>query len=177
MLLDGGVDIDDDIERFVKQHEVLMHGFVQRRLPHGGVDDVVQSVFVAVWRSEQEDEAIIHASFAVQRAWLCRAALFEIAAYRRAQGRAERLKERFLSYRRITDVHVDDRNEADTPLDRACARMTNEDQEILTAVFHDGFSNAEIALLYGCKEAAVRQRLSRAIRHLRVLYAQERKRR
>lgn len=163
----------EDIERFVRQHELLMHGFVRRRVPDVDVDDVVQNVFVAVWRREQEGEVIVHASFPIQRAWLYKAALFEIAAYSRAHGRAERLKERLWSYMRITGGRVDDRASADIPLHRALARLERDDRDILKAAVYDGFSTVEIATLLSCSEGAARQRLHRAIGRLRVLYARE----
>lgn len=160
------------------EHELATRAYVRRRVPDADVDDIVQRVFIALWlKPDGERDAIASAPARVQRTWLFRAAGREIRTYRRTCQRAERRLERLRSTMRAVLADTDVLHLVDTPVDRAVERLPKRQRQVLRAIYYDGRSAAEVAAALGTSEAAIRQRLARALGHFEQLYISELKRR
>lgn len=155
----------------MRRYAGFVRALIARRARSSDLEDIAQDVFIAVLRNHHRRgrESIIEAPPEVQRAWLYRATLLEIADRRRSSFRTARREERYAALLGPGDT-TDDYNVTDDVMARARAQLSDPDEELLVARFVDGLSSRELALAAGVSEVTLRQRLSRALRRLRHLY-------
>lgn len=156
----------DDAERIDRFHQLFgshytaVLRFVRRRVPSADSDDVVAEIFTVAWRRL---EAVPSAPD--DRLWLYAVARRTVAQARRTKLRHGRLRRRVATQREgIASGH------SDPAIDRvhvALAKLRKGDRDVLELFYWEDLSQAEIARVLDCSEAAVAQRLSRARKRLR----------
>lgn len=142
-----------------------VRAYASRRAPHDA-DDVVADVFAVAWRKREDvpDNAL---------PWLYAVAAREMLHTFRAQDRRDRLSARLQST--ISLVHPDPaeqiagRMDAQAPVTRALARLSERDAEVLRLWAWEHLEPAEIAVVLGISPVASRVRLHRARRRLEAI--------
>ena len=156
---------------FVRQHEPGLHAFVARRAPAEAVDDIVQEVLVITWNRFESVETDVAPG--LERAWLCGVARKVQAHHVRGETRRGAREDR--SGRDRSGPAAEEASDpaavaADRELAaRILAAVRPDDRELLIGMLWDQFSIAELAVLHGVSEVALRKRWSRTQARLRTL--------
>jgi RNA polymerase sigma factor (sigma-70 family) len=141
------------VEELFRRHAADVLAYALRRTPPAGADDVVSEVFLVAARKlgdVPEDEPLL---------WLYAVARRALANQRRSERRRETLHGALAVLRR--DVPAAPSAVGSTLL-HALAALNPGDREVLMLSAWEGLSAREAAVVLGCSEAAVHQRLSRA---------------
>jgi RNA polymerase sigma-70 factor (ECF subfamily) len=141
------------VEELFRRHATDVLAYTLRRSPSAGADDVVSEVFLVAARKlgdVPEDEPLL---------WLYAVARRALANQRRSERRRETLRGALAVLRRDSPAAPSD--VGSTLLD-ALAALNPGDREVLMLSAWEGLSAREAAVVLGCSEAAVHQRLSRA---------------
>jgi RNA polymerase sigma factor (sigma-70 family) len=141
------------VEELFRRHATDVLAYALRRSPPAGADDVVSEVFLVAARKlcdVPEDEPLL---------WLYAVARRALANQRRSERRREALHGALVVLRRDAPAaHAD----VGSALLDALAALNPRDREVLMLSAWEGLSAREAAVVLGCSEAAVHQRLSRA---------------
>lgn len=149
----------------------LLGYFIRRVMPTEDAADLVSETFLAAWKSPQLHKI----SPDMLRPWL-----FGIARNVLSQHRRGHLRRSALSDKLRANINADltaQLNGTASALDQDLAAhvrqlisaLSETDQEIITLVYWEGFTQEEIATILGKRATTVRSRLSRA----RALLAEE----
>jgi len=151
----------DRRERFTAVYEENYHrilGYTLRRTNAEEAADVVAETFLVAWRRLDQ---VPHGDQA--RLWLYGTARRVLANHDRSRRRRLRLAEQA----RADAVLAAQGPSAPGPAGEAFSRLRTGERELLALIGWEGLSTAEIAVVYGCSENAVRIRLHRARSHFR----------
>jgi len=159
--LDRELDAQARVERLVAEHQTKLARYVRRFVADGDVAlDVVQDVFFAAYRALRADPAR-----PLTAGWLYKTATNRAISHLRAlkrRGETVRLEDASAAFR------VDERSDVSLDLQRALAALGEEQLACVLLTTYAGYSSAEAALILGTSADAVRQRVCRAMRHLRA---------
>jgi RNA polymerase sigma factor (sigma-70 family) len=143
---------------FESTHRALLAYAVRRVTEPADAADVVAESFLVAWRRIDDvprgDDA---------RPWMFGVARKVLANARRGDRRRLALADRLRDH--LTDV-VPPPDDPFSDVERALARLSDDDQELLRLVAWEELGREEIALVLGVSRTAVRVRLHRARRRL-----------
>lgn len=143
---------------FESTHRALLAYAVRRVTEPADAADVVAESFLVAWRRIDDvpggDDA---------RPWMFGVARRVLANARRGDRRRLALADRLRDH--LTEV-VPPSGDAGSDVERAVARLSDDDQELLRLVAWEELSREEIAVALGISRTAVRVRLHRARRRL-----------
>lgn len=165
--IDRALEAQMRVERLVLEHETKLARFVRRFVGERDASlDLVQEVFFAAYRVLKEDPAR-----PLTAGWLYKAAANRAISYLRRRKRAAEtapVGEVAAAFR------LDERSALCLDLQNALARLAPEQLECVMLTAYAGYSSQETSLLLGISAEAVRQRVSRAMRSMRVALAEPR---
>lgn len=145
------------LHALVAEHHAAVRRYVTRRAPPDAVEDALADTFLVAWRRLDDVPADA-------RPWLLGVARRVIATHARADRRRTALRQRLLAHAADTAPRLD---ETETPIARAFAQLSVQDQEILMLVAVEEMSCEEAAVVLGGLPASTaRSRLTRARRRL-----------
>ena len=157
--------------RLIELHTDSVHQYVWRRLAPkvDMVDDIVQDVFIAAWRSMQT-----YTGEAPLRSWLTGIARNKVEDYYRRRLNPlltdiESQPEQCLA----ASVHLDEEVDANRQATRAAALLNELPEEYSFALrwrYWDGRSAREMAAATGKSEKAIERLLARARERFRLLW-------
>jgi RNA polymerase sigma factor (sigma-70 family) len=130
--------------------------YIARRVAADDVDDVLEDVFVVLWRkrgSVQWDTSL--------EWWLLRVAYRCVGGSYRARRRRDALALRLIRVRETSDTEDETRTEM---VRDALSRLERKDQEVLQLTVWDELPAREAAYVLGVSQAAFEKRLQRAKR-------------
>ena len=171
------VDADGNFSIIVRSNQGWLRAAAGRQLNGNALaDDVVQSVFIALWSRYQPP----HKDEPRLRSWLART-MRHICRNIAIGERRRKTRERNAALLRREDGHgreqpvVRDQRRI-TALEDALKQLPDADLAIVLATFYQGQKARQIAYRLGISEAAARKRAARAVNRLRrVAYANYRK--
>lgn len=143
---------------FESTHRALLAYAVRRVTEPQDAADVVAESFLVAWRRIDDVPAGADA-----RPWMFGVARRVLANARRGDRRRLALADRLRAH--LSDV-VEAPAGPGTDVERALARLSDEDQELLRLVAWEELGREEIAVVLGISRTAVRVRLHRARRRL-----------
>ncbi|MCP2266909.1 RNA polymerase sigma factor [Promicromonospora thailandica] len=143
---------------FESTHRALLAYAVRRVAEPEDAADVVAESFLVAWRRIDDVPAGADA-----RPWMFGVARRVLANARRGDRRRLALADRL---RAELAVAVETPPEPDRDVERALARLSDDDQELLRLVAWEELGREEIAVALGVSRTAVRVRLHRARRRL-----------
>ncbi|MFI2362770.1 RNA polymerase sigma factor [Promicromonospora sp. NPDC019610] len=143
---------------FESTHRALLAYAVRRVAEPADAADVVAETFLVAWRRIDDVPGGADA-----RPWMFGVARRVLANARRGDRRRLALADRLRAH--LADV-VDAPSGPGTDVERALARLSGDDQELLRLVAWEGLGREEIAVVLGISRTAVRVRLHRARRRL-----------
>lgn len=158
------VTVDPHFADVYRRNYRYIYAYCRRRTDADRVDDAVAETFLVAWRKRDQlpDGPDI-------LPWLYRVAYRVLLHQWRGAARRHRLRERAagvaLDMPALPEQHIVQNQEAQMVLE-ATARLRPIDQEILRLSLWEELSHAEIASVLDLQPAAVRKRLSRAVRNL-----------
>jgi RNA polymerase sigma-70 factor (ECF subfamily) len=164
--VDAGAPHRDAFTSLYRQHLPAVRAQVRMWVSPDDVDEIVSSTFMTAW---QKFDDIAPGS---EKAWLLGVARNHCRNRFRARRRADALTD---AITRVTPTEFDPmvgRPEPDefTPLLRALANLSADEQELLALSVWQELAPAEIALVLGLRQGTVRVRLHRARRRLETEY-------
>ena len=145
-------------ELFESTHRALLAYAVRRVTDPADAADIVAESFLVAWRRIDDVPAGADA-----RPWMFGVARRVLANAHRGDRRRLALADRLRHH--VTEV-VAPPGEPDSDIERALARLSDDDQEILRLVAWEELARDEIALVLGLSRTAVRVRLHRARKRL-----------
>ncbi|WP_369371506.1 RNA polymerase sigma factor [Promicromonospora sp. Populi] len=143
---------------FESTHRALLAYAVRRVAEPADAADVVAESFLVAWRRIEDVP-----SGDDTRPWMFGVARRVLANARRGDRRRLALADRLRDH--LTDV-VPPPDDAGSDVERALARLSDDDQELLRLVAWEELARDEIALVLDISRTAVRVRLHRARRRL-----------
>lgn len=154
-----------DIGAAFREHAPLLLGyFIRRVTPAEDAADLVSETFLAAWKNPRRDTIAPDAL----KPWLIGIARHVLSQHRRGRSRRSSLADRLRSSVH-TDLTAQRDGSASTPeaetaehLRHLIGGLPTIDQEIVTLVYWEGFTQAEVALILKKPAATIRSRLSRA---------------
>jgi len=146
-------------ERLFRAEYRLVARYVRRRADRDLVDDLVDEVFLVVWR--RMDQMPVE-----PRAWLLTVARNVVGTHLRGVQRGRALEDRLAANLADPVASPDSLRQGDVV--SALAGLREKDREALLLVAWEGLSTAEGAQVLGERPATFRMRLSRARRRLRA---------
>ncbi len=167
---------DSVVSSLYQQHAPIILIYVRCHVPSWeDAEDIVLDVFLAAL---EQEKLLTELSDAAQRAWLQRIAHNKVVdLYRRTRGSPgapfEAVAEWISDSSGLTPEQAALQQEAYTLLRTHLASLPPAQQEIVRLRFEAGLRCKDIAGLIQKPEGTVRSILSRALNHLRKLYAQE----
>ena len=153
-------------EMLVREHQTKLARYVRRMV--GDADaalDIAQDVFFAAYRTLQADPAR-----PLTAGWLYKTATNTAISYLRRKKIL-----RFLPLDRDQDLRalrIDERSAASIDLQAAMQRLPADQSSAIMLTSYAGYSSQEAADILGTTADAVRQRVCRAMRTLRVVMAE-----
>ena len=140
-----------------EEHYGAVLGFVLRRHPRAGAEDVVQETFLVAWRrfADLPEPPL---------PWLYGTARKVLANRRRGETRHGALEAKIAGSHVEEESGVTEWAVPDQAVRRALARLPEADQEILRLVAWEGLTPGQAAAVLGCSREAARVRLYRARR-------------
>jgi RNA polymerase sigma factor (sigma-70 family) len=170
------VEDDSVVSLLYQQHAPVILIYVRRHTPSWeDAEDIVLDVFLTAL---EQEKLLAQLSDVAQRAWLQRIAHNKVVdLYRRTRGgpRApfEAVAEWAMDSKELTPEQAALQQETYALLRTYLASLPRAQQEIVRLRFEAGLRCKDIAGLIQKPEGTVRSILSRALNHLRKLYAQE----
>ncbi|NIP57814.1 MAG: sigma-70 family RNA polymerase sigma factor [Gemmatimonadetes bacterium] len=154
------------------RHADAVYGFCLRRLgEEAAAADVLQETFRRLVDARDRFEP--RGRFRSYLFTLARSACVDDVRSRRADERLEELRQEGFQPE-SADPAPGSRLETEEQLRRLLALLTEEQREVLILAKYHGFPHAEIAEMTGATEAAVKQKVYRALRRLRQAVGEER---
>jgi len=147
----------DDFDEWVRPHLSAMHRYAARRVGVAQADDVVQEALVRAWRRRSTYDV----SRGEPLAWLLGIVRDRAARQRRPRG---------VSLDRDHEVH---QSPADLDLERALARLTRRQRDVIDLYYFVDLDVANVAGALGVAPGTVRATLHQARGALRALLAEE----
>ncbi len=151
------------IESLVKDHQVKLARYLRRMVgdPDAALD-ISQEVFLAAYRTLQADP-----ERPLSAGWLYKTATNNAISFLR---RKKILRFSSLdAYREIRGLRIDERTVASLDLQTALAKIPAEQAAALMLTSYAGYSSGEAAAILGTSPEAVRQRVCRAVKVLRLV--------
>ena len=169
------VEDDSVVSALYQRHAPVFLIYVRRPVPSWeDAEDIVLDVFLTAL---EQEKLLAQLSDAAQRAWLQRIAHNKIVdLYRRTRGSGapfEVVAEWVSDSNELTPEQAALQQETYALLRTYLAGLPRAQQEIVRLRFEAGLRCKDIAGLIQKPEGTVRSILSRALNHLRKLYAQE----
>jgi RNA polymerase sigma-70 factor (ECF subfamily) len=159
--VDKGIEADARLERLVAEHQTKLARYVRRFVSDRDLAlDLTQDVFLAAHRMLRADPAR-----PLTGGWLYKTATNHAISYlrkRKRRGDTLPLEEAAGAFR------LDERSAQDLDLQAALGALAPEQLACVMLTAYAGYSSGEAALMLGLSPAAVRQRVCRAMRSLRV---------
>lgn len=163
------------LDELVYLYDPFLRRFAARRLQPVEIDDVLQNFWLTVCTKRDVDAQLLTWEHDRQRAWLYTTLRNTLMRHSRTAARYRRLRIRIgLTARAQPSFQPADQPSDGGVLARSLARLAPDEREVIEAVRWDEMSLSEVALWLECSYGAARQRYSRALRHLRGIYEQER---
>ncbi|HZT11454.1 MAG TPA: RNA polymerase sigma factor [Candidatus Baltobacteraceae bacterium] len=154
------------VELLVREHQTKLARYVRRMVGDADVAmDIAQDVFFAAYRTLKADP-----SRPLTAGWLYKTATNTSISYLR-----RRKILRFLPLDRDQDVRalrIDERSASSIDLQHAMQRLPADQSAALMLTTYAGYSSQEAAGILGTTADAVRQRVCRAMRTLRVVMSE-----
>lgn len=154
------------VELLVREHQTKLARYVRRMVGDADVAlDIAQDVFFAAYRTLKADP-----SRPLTAGWLYKTATNTSISYLR-----RRKILRFLPLDRDQDVRalrIDERSASSIDLQHAMQRLPADQSAALMLTTYAGYSSQEAATILGTTADAVRQRVCRAMRTLRVVMSE-----
>jgi RNA polymerase sigma-70 factor (ECF subfamily) len=154
------------VEALVRDHQTKLARYVRRMVGDADVAlDIVQDVFFAAYRTLQADPAR-----PLTAGWLYKTATNTSISHLRRKKIL-----RFLPLDRDADLRalrIDERSAASIDLQTAMHRLPLDQASAIMLTTYAGYSSNEAAAILGTSPDAVRQRVCRAMRTLRVVMAE-----
>ena len=147
----------DGFDRLFAENFRDITGYVARRVPGGGVDDVVAKVFTVAWRRFRQVPPPPD-----DRPWLFGVARRCVDDERRSDGRQERLRLRLVQEGARSPGDGKAHGERHDLVLEAMERLPPLHREALRLVLWDGLSHVEAAAVLECSVAAFESRFRRA---------------
>ncbi|MGL3150789.1 RNA polymerase sigma factor [Microbacterium sp. A82] len=154
-----------DIERaFRESAPALLGYFIRRVTPEEDAADLLSETFLAAWKSPKRNAIMPEA----MKPWLFGIARNVLSQYRRGVRRRSALGDRLRSHVRADlAAQLDGSTAALNPdvaehVRHLISDLPAIDQEIITLVYWEGFTQEEVAAILGRRAVTVRSRLSRA---------------
>lgn len=153
------------VERaFRSEASALLGYFIRRVAPAEDAADLVSETFLAAWKSPR----LPAIEPAAMKPWLFGIARNVLSQHRRGHRRRSALGDRLKAHVR-TDLaaQLDGASSSPDPelaehVRQLISSLPAIDQEIITLVYWEGFSQEEVATILGKRAVTVRSRLSRA---------------
>lgn len=143
-------------EAIYREHFGSVDAYAHRRLP-ARADDVVAETFLIAWRRLDDVPADA-------LPWLYGVARRVVSDVRRGSRRQDAVAERLASLGAAQGLG---RDESDSELLSALARLSERDRELLLLVYWEDLEPRRAALAFGCSRSTVATRLWRAHARLR----------
>ena len=160
--------IDARVEELVGTYQTKLARYVRRMV--GDADlalDIVQDVFVAAYRMLRAD-----ATRELNSGWLYRCATNAAISHLR---RKKILRFTPLDHdAAVRSLRIDERSAASLDLQVAMQRLPSDQAAAIMLTSYAGYTSGEAASILGTSADAVRQRVSRAMRTLRAVMAEQR---
>jgi RNA polymerase sigma-70 factor, ECF subfamily len=154
------------VESLVREHQTKLARYVRRMVGDADVAlDIAQDVFFAAFRTLKVDPAR-----PLTAGWLYKTATNTAISYIR-----RRKIVRFLPLDRDQDLRalrIDERSASSIDLQHAMQRLPADPSAALMLTSYAGYSSQEAASILGTTADAVRQRVCRAMRTLRVVMSE-----
>lgn len=154
------------VETLVREHQVKLARYVRRMVGDPDVAlDIVQDVFFAAYRTLQVDPAR-----PLTPGWLYKTATNTAISHLRRKKIL-----RFMPLDREQEarsLRIDERSAASIDLQAAMHRLPSDQAAAIMLTSYAGYSSQEAATILGTSADAVRQRVCRAMRTLRVVMAE-----
>jgi RNA polymerase sigma-70 factor (ECF subfamily) len=154
------------VETLVREHQTKLARYVRRMVGDADVAlDIAQDVFFAAYRTLAGDP-----SRPLTAGWLYKTATNTSISYLRRKKIL-----RFLPLDRdqeIRSLRIDERSAASIDLQAAMHRLPADQAAAIMLTSYAGYSSQEAASILGTTADAVRQRVCRAMRTLRVVMAE-----
>jgi RNA polymerase sigma-70 factor, ECF subfamily len=154
------------VDLLVREHQTKLARYVRRMVGDADVAlDIAQDVFFAAYRTLQADPAR-----PLTPGWLYKTATNTAISYLRRKKIL-----RFLPLDRDQDLRalrIDERSAASIDLQTAMQRLPADQSAAIMLTSYAGYSSQEAADILGTSADAVRQRVCRAMRTLRVVMAE-----
>ncbi|MDQ6825971.1 MAG: RNA polymerase sigma factor [Candidatus Eremiobacteraeota bacterium] len=151
------------IESLVKEHQIKLARYVRRMVGDPDVAlDISQEVFLAAYRTLYSDP-----DRPLTPGWLYKTATNNAISYLR---RKKVIRFSTLGYDyEMRGLRIDERSAASLDLQAAMQRLPADQACAIMLTSYAGYSSAEAAAMLGTSPEAVRQRVCRAVRTLRVV--------
>ncbi len=151
------------IESLVREHQVKLARYLRRMLGDSELAlDISQEVFLAAYRTLKSDP-----ERPLSAGWLYKTATNNAISFLR---RKKILRFSSLdSDREIRGLRIDERSVASLDLQRALRKLPPEQIAALMLTSYAGYSSGEAAAILGTSPQAVRQRVCRAVKILRLV--------
>jgi RNA polymerase sigma-70 factor, ECF subfamily len=147
------------LEKLVSDHKARLRGYVfSRTTDVNTVDDIVQEVFMVVLKKIDSLDPALPAWF-----WIKGIARNELREHWRAAGRTssfERLTALIVE-RKLTDDAEDHTEDMADRLKRCLAKLARKPRSLLTKIYIEGLTTAQVAKTWGSSDPAVRMYLHR----------------
>lgn len=153
---------DDRFTSLYEKHFECIYAYVVRRADPSEVNDLVQEVFAAAWRSAAHIPEPPE-----DRLWLYGVARRAVSRSRWGLARRRRLQERLASMPAPRPCPAELPDLLAAELLEAMDHLRSRDREVLQLVIWDDLSRPEVARLLGCSVNAVDIRFHRATKRLR----------
>jgi len=151
------------IEALVREHQTKLARYVRRMVSDADVAlDIAQDVFFAAYRTLQAEP-----DRPLTPGWLYKTATNNAISYLRRKKIV-----RFTPLDRdweVRGLRIDERSAASLDLQTAMHRLPHEQAAAIMLTSYAGYSSAEAASILGTTADAVRQRVCRAMRTLRLV--------
>ncbi len=162
--LTGGVPVAHArIESLVKEHQTKLARYVRRMVGDPDIAlDISQEVFLAAYRTLQSDQ-----KRPLTAGWLYKTATNNAISFLRRKKII-----RFLGLDgeyETRGLRLDERSAASLDLQTAMQRLPPEQVAAVMLTSYAGYSSSEAAALLGTSAEAVRQRVCRAVKTLRLV--------
>ena len=167
----GGVlsrttDLTDELTRAFRENRMIMYGVARKICGDDAAADVVQEVFIRVWRTSGFDSG--RASMRSYLLTVTRGVAIDSLRYRTAiQRRDDRHGRHEPSISDEVD-HALLARETRAQVTAAVARLNPNERAVIVAAFYNGLTHREIASRLGLPAGTVKSRIRLAIAKLRV---------
>jgi RNA polymerase sigma factor (sigma-70 family) len=156
---------DTRVEALVLEHQIKLARYVRRMVGDADIAlDITQEVFFAAYRTLRADPAR-----PLTAGWLYKTATNSAISYLRRKKILHFLPLENSTNADLRSLRIDERSAASVDLQTALSRLPADQCAALMLTGYVGYSSQEAAAMLGTTADAVRQRVCRALRTLRVV--------